>query len=110
MKLGVTAQDIFPKTHTLEGAAGPTFYTMGFLIALVMWAFGLVWLFFAIASIVRCRKFPFNLGWWGFTFPLGVYAISTCQLGRELPSRFFAVLGTVRGTQSSSPTDERELD
>lgn len=95
MKLGASAQNIFPKTHTLEGTAGSTFYAMGFLTALILWGFGLVWLFFASASIVQCRRFPFNIGWWGFTFPLGVYAASTCQLGRELPSTFFSVLGTV---------------
>lgn len=95
MKLGAAAQVIFPQTHTLEGSAGSTFYVMGFLTALILWAFGLAWLFFASASIARCKRFPFNIGWWGFTFPLGVFAASTCQLGRELPSRFFAVLGTV---------------
>lgn len=68
---------------------------LGFFIGLLLWAFGLLWLFFAVASIFRTRKFPFNLGWWAFTFPLGVYATSTCQLGREMPSRFFRVLGTV---------------
>ncbi|RAL11934.1 TDT family transporter [Aspergillus homomorphus CBS 101889] len=95
MKLGSAAQTIFPQTHTLESEAGPIFYTMGFLVGLILWAFGLVWLFLAIASIARCRKFPFNIGWWGFTFPLGVFATSTCQLGKELPSSFFRVLGTI---------------
>ncbi|KAJ5580235.1 malate permease [Penicillium hispanicum] len=95
MKLGQCARDIFPRTQTLEQGSGPTFYTIGFLIALILWSFGLVWLFFASASIARSKTFPFNIGWWGFTFPLGVYAASTCQMGRELPSRFFDVLGTI---------------
>ena len=30
-----------------------------------------------------------------FTFPLGVNPTCYCQLGREMQSRFFAVLGTV---------------
>ena len=59
-----------------------------------MWEFGIVWLFFAIASLSRTR-FPFNLGWWGFTFPLGVYATATVQISKELPSLFFKVLGTI---------------
>ncbi|KAJ6032938.1 uncharacterized protein N7446_008769 [Penicillium canescens] len=95
MKLGQCAQEIFPKTHTLQEASGPTFYTLGFLVALIMWSFGLVWLFFAIASIAHNKKFPFNIGWWGFTFPLGVFATSTCQMGSELPSNFFDILGTI---------------
>lgn len=95
MKLGQGARDIFPITHTLEQPSGPTFYAIGFLVALILWAFGLVWLFFALASILYSRKFPFNIGWWGFTFPLGVFATSTCEMANELPSEFFAVLGTV---------------
>ena len=95
MKLGQCARDIFPQTETLEQASGPTFYTLGFLVALIFWAFGLVWLFFALASIARSKNFPFNIGWWGFTFPIGVFAASTVQMGTELPSKFFHILGTV---------------
>ncbi|KAJ5109686.1 hypothetical protein N7532_002331 [Penicillium argentinense] len=95
MKLGQGAQLIFPKTNTLEQSSGPIFYTLGFLIALILWSFGLVWLFFATASIARSKNFPFNIGWWGFTFPLGVFAASTVQMGSELPSKFFNILGTV---------------
>ncbi|KAA8649287.1 TDT family transporter [Aspergillus tanneri] len=94
-KLGECARKIFPQTGSLHSASGILFYEGGFILGLIMWAFGLVWLFFAIASLVRTRRFPFNLSWWGLTFPLGVYTMCTCQLGRELPSRFFAVLGTV---------------
>lgn len=34
------------------------------------------------------------MGWWGFTFPLGVYTVSTVTLGDEIPSAFFRILGT----------------
>jgi len=95
MKLGQCARDIFPKTQTLEQASGSAFYAFGFLVGLILWSFGLVWLFFAIASIARNKTFPFNIGWWGFTFPLGVFATTTCQIGKELPSEFFNILGTV---------------
>lgn len=99
MKLGQCAKAIFPQTMTLEQSSGSTFYTLGFLVALILWGFGLVWLFFAIASIVRSKGFPFNIGWWGFTFPLGVFAASTVQMGSELPSGFFNVLGTVSDSE-----------
>ena len=98
MQLGKVAFKIFPETHTLDiapGNAGETLYVVGWLIALIMWGFAIVWLFFALASISR-SKFPFNMGWWGFTFPLGVFTVSTTTLGKELPSLFFDVLGTVR--------------
>jgi Voltage-dependent anion channel len=91
-------------------------YVFGFIVSLLLWGFGLLWLFFAVATIYKCRTFPFNMGWWGFTFPLGlsksslsasllkneslrinlaVFALSTIQFGKELESSFFKVLGTV---------------
>ena len=94
MQLGTVAMKTLPKTGTLTPNAGEIFYVVGALVALVMWGFGLVWLFFAVASISR-SKFPFNIGWWGFTFPIGVYSLATTQFGKEIPSKFFSILGTV---------------
>ncbi|EED20810.1 conserved hypothetical protein [Talaromyces stipitatus ATCC 10500] len=94
-KLGSVAKTILPQTNTLGAGAGDTFYEMGFVTGLLFWAFGLFWLLCAVGSIAQVRKFPFNLGWWAFTFPLGVYATCTCQLGREMPSKSFAMLGTI---------------
>lgn len=114
-KLGSVSRTVFPLTRTLRPGSGDTLYDVGFLLGLFLWAFGSLWLFFAAASIIRSKKFPFNLGWWAFTFPLGVYSTCTCQLGREMPSRFFAVLGTVcypdvyfdHDTDFSDPVIER---
>ena len=97
MQLGVVAMKIFPTTGTLSAkttSSGEILYVVGFLMALIMWGFALVWFFFALVSISRSR-FPFNIGWWGFTFPIGVFTVSTTQIGKEMPSRFFDVLGTV---------------
>jgi tellurite resistance protein TehA-like permease len=94
MQLGKVAKSIFPITTTLIPGAGDTLYTLGFAVAIILWGYGLVWLFFAIASISR-SKFPFNMGWWGFTFPLGVFTVSTTTMAKELPSLFFKVLGTI---------------
>ncbi|OQE44223.1 hypothetical protein PENCOP_c002G04217 [Penicillium coprophilum] len=94
-KLGIAVKRIFPLTGTLSTGSGDTFYDVGFLMALLMWSFGCLWLFFAVAAILRSRKFPFNLGWWAFTFPLGVFTNCTNQLGQEMPSRFFRVLATI---------------
>lgn len=95
MQLGIVAKKIFPQTGTLlPSTSGETLYTLGFVVALVMWGYGLVWLFFAVVSLFRSR-FPFNMGWWGFTFPLGVYTVSTTTMAKELPSLFFKVLGSI---------------
>lgn len=100
MELGKVAMDLFPRTGTLPLAtstvnSGEILYITGWLTATIMWGFGLVWLFFAAGSITRSRSFPFNMGWWGFTFPLGVFTTSTTQMAKELPSEFFKVLGTI---------------
>ncbi|KAI9931892.1 hypothetical protein MW887_009393 [Aspergillus wentii] len=96
MKLGSAARAVLPKNNSLDEVhAASIIYVICFAIALLLWAFGLVWFFFASASIVRCKRFPFNIGWWGFTFPLGAYAMATCEVGRELASGFFKVLGMI---------------
>lgn len=95
MQLGRLAMKVFPETGTLHPFAGDVLYIVGFGVAIVLWGFGLVWLFFALGAILGRGKLPFNMGWWGLTFPNGVYAMSTLSIGEELPSRFFGVLGTV---------------
>ncbi|KIX94760.1 uncharacterized protein Z520_09450 [Fonsecaea multimorphosa CBS 102226] len=101
MYLGKVSRLVFPRVHLFQDNLGPlagdVVYVLGFFVALIMWGFGLCWLVFALATIYSTRPFPFNMGWWGFTFPLGVYALSTMTFGVEMPSMFFKVLGTIFG-------------
>lgn len=90
--------DLFRDTTTAGAVAGEIAYVFGFLVALILWGFGLVWLLFALASIYKSRPFPFSMGWWGFTFPLGVFSVSTLEFGIAMPSKFFKVLGTIFST------------
>ncbi|RGP76836.1 hypothetical protein FLONG3_5042 [Fusarium longipes] len=94
--LGKVALKIFERNDFIPRApiAGQFFYLTGILTALIMWGFAIVWLFFALATIAR-REFQFNISWWAFTFPLGVFTVSTTTLAQELPSLFFKVLGTI---------------
>jgi tellurite resistance protein TehA-like permease len=50
-----------------------------------------------MAAVITLRYLhqglPFNLGWWGYTFPLGVYAVATLRLSTILPILAIAVLG-----------------
>jgi tellurite resistance protein TehA-like permease len=96
MQLGKDSLHLLFATQTVPPTpqAGQIAYVAGLLLGLIMWGMGLVWLFFAVASITR-SNFPFNIGWWGFTFPLGVYAVATTTLATELPLLFFKVLGTI---------------
>ncbi|KIV78283.1 hypothetical protein PV11_10012 [Exophiala sideris] len=94
-KLGNVAMRIFPLTKTIHPLAGDLAYNLGILLCLVMWGFTLLWLFLAVASIHHCKHFPFNMGWWGFTFPIGTFALSSNALAQEIPSRFFRVIGSI---------------
>ncbi|KAF2036783.1 C4-dicarboxylate transporter/malic acid transport protein-like protein [Setomelanomma holmii] len=95
--LGHVSRRVFPETQFFSDLpiAGDIFFIIGVFMALLMWAFGLTWLCFALASIYKSRPFPFNMGWWGFTFPLGVMALSTMEFGNIFSSLFFKVLGTI---------------
>ncbi|KAI5457544.1 voltage-dependent anion channel [Mariannaea sp. PMI_226] len=97
MQLGRVAAANFSRLDVLAHSkthSGYILYVGGWLIGLVMWAYGLTWLFLALATICRGR-FPFNMGWWSFIFPLGVWTNATITFGKEMPSAFFNILGTV---------------
>ncbi|CAO3652935.1 unnamed protein product [Mucor hiemalis] len=76
---------------------GDTAYGLGFLFALFLWGYGLWYLCVAVFSvgITVKQKIPFNMGWWGLTFPLGVYTAATISIGNVLDSMFFHVLGAI---------------
>lgn len=68
---------------------------IGVIGGILLWGFGLWW--FLLAAFITARYFrdrvPFNLGWWGYTFPLGVYALATLKLGHTLHLGVFGVIG-----------------
>lgn len=69
--------------------------TGGIFIAFLLWGFGLWWM--AMAGLFTLRYvqegLPFNMGWWGFTFPLGVYTAATFALAHDTDFGVFAPLG-----------------
>lgn len=71
---------------------GTVLYMFGILAGLCSWGAALGWLAFAVISILTTKSFPFNMGWWGFVFPLGVLTSCTSMLATELSSTFFKVI------------------
>lgn len=69
----------------------------GLFVALVLWGFGIWWMVMAIAFTLRYLNegLPFNMGWWGFTFPLGVYNSATYLLAKETGYFIFLPLGAL---------------
>lgn len=68
---------------------------VGFVAGVLFWGCGLWWMLLALLITVRyCRNgIPFNLGWWGFTFPLGVFTVTTLKLSTLLAIPFLKGLG-----------------
>ncbi len=94
MVMGADAPAIF----TAHGLAdvGMIAQGLGVLAGVLLWGFGLWWLFLAILITLRYLRtgVPFNLGWWGYTFPLGVYTLATLRLGATLHIAALTVIGT----------------
>ena len=70
---------------------------IGAIAGLALWGLGLWWLICALLITIRYWRagIPFNLGWWGYTFPLGVYTAATYRLGTTLHLAFFGYVGTI---------------
>ncbi|MBV4465860.1 TDT family transporter [Pseudomonas sp. SWRI79] len=91
--IGADAPAIF-SAQGMEGIGGVA-QGIGLISGILFWGLGLWWMTMAVLITVRYFKagVPFNLGWWGFTFPIGVYALTTLKLGSLLHSVFFNVFG-----------------
>ena len=71
---------------------------VGLIGGVLLWGYGLWWMATAVLVTLRYLRdgLPFNLGWWGYTFPLGVYAVATLKLSTILPIPAFAAFGGVQ--------------
>ncbi|GAB6403733.1 TDT family transporter [Pseudomonas sp. MHK4] len=93
--LGADAPAIFA-ANGLPGV-GEIAAGLGLVAGITLWGFGLWWMLMAVLITLRYLRagIPFNLGWWGFTFPLGVYSLATLKLASTLHLTFFSVFGCV---------------
>ncbi|WP_460163549.1 TDT family transporter [Pseudomonas sp. S2_F03] len=93
--LGADAPAIFA-ANGLPGI-GEVAAGLGLVAGITLWGLGLWWMLIAVLITVRYLRdgIPFNLGWWGFTFPLGVYSLTTLKLASTLNLTFFSVFGCV---------------
>jgi C4-dicarboxylate transporter/malic acid transport protein len=72
---------------------------VGLIGAVLLWGYGVWW--FAMAVLITLKYLrdglPFNMGWWGYTFPLGVYTLATLRLHTVLPISAFSIYGGALG-------------
>jgi C4-dicarboxylate transporter/malic acid transport protein len=93
--LGADAPAIFA-ANGLPGI-GDIAAGLGLVAGITLWGLGLWWMLIAVLITLRYMRagIPFNLGWWGFTFPLGVYSLATLKLASTLNLTFFSAFGSV---------------
>lgn len=93
LQLGAQAPRILD-TPELAGI-GHVAQGVGVVGASILWGYGLWWLVMAVLITLRYLRegLPFNMGWWAFTFPIGVYSVATLTLGRATGVHLFEVLG-----------------
>lgn len=93
ISLGQAAPQAWQGT-ALQGAAEMA-QQLGLVGGLALWGAGFWWLVAAslfTQHYIR-RELPFNLGWWGFTFPLGVFTLATFALQQLTGLAFFTWVG-----------------
>ena len=93
ISLGQAAPQAWQGT-ALQGAAEMA-QQLGLVGGLALWGAGLWWLVAAslFTQHYMRRELPFNLGWWGFTFPLGVFTLATFALQQMTGLAFFMWVG-----------------
>lgn len=88
-----------PATFAAAGLSevGLIAQSVGLVTGILFWGCGLWWMLLALLITVRYFRegIPFNLGWWGFTFPLGVYTVTTLKLSTLIDLAFFKGFGAV---------------
>lgn len=70
---GKLARRLFVENQTFPhvARAGDVFYIVGCMLGLILWGFAVLWFIIPVIMIATTGRFPFNMGWWGFIFPVG---------------------------------------
>jgi len=77
---------------------GPTMYILCISAALCLWAATTMWFGFVILAVQRTARqgmLPYKLPFWSLIFPVGIYAILTILLYRNLNSGFLRIYAAI---------------
>ena len=74
---------------------GVFFQNAGIVASFILLGFGVWWVAIAVLTTLKhaATELPFNLGWWGLTFPLGVFTLAILSLGHQLHLSFIVDTG-----------------
>ncbi|MVU76998.1 C4-dicarboxylate ABC transporter [Nocardia sp. ET3-3] len=91
---GVTAAgslaNVAPTVLNKSEAAGMQVFSL--LFGIPTWGFAMLWLALAVAVTWHAREsMPFNLTWWGFTFPVGCCVTGSTALFQHTGADLFAI-------------------
>ena len=86
--LGIQAPQVLAVIQ-LE-SLGLFFQNAGILASFILLGFGVWWFAIAVLTTLKhaATDLPFNLGWWGLTFPLGVFTLAILNLGHQIHINF----------------------
>jgi C4-dicarboxylate transporter/malic acid transport protein len=88
--LGVSATSVWPEL-------GRGLQTAGVAYGVLVWGFAIYWLVLAVVTTLRAVRagMPFTLGWWSFTFPVGVLIAGSDALYAATGAVLFEAAATV---------------
>lgn len=92
--LGQQAPRILAACHLVE--LGHLMHYAGIWISFILLGFGLWWFAIALFTIYKhsdSKGLSFNLGWWGLTFPLGVFDLAILNLAQQIQSQALLYIG-----------------
>ncbi len=91
--LGEQAERLFANGPL--ASVGVAAHGAGVVGAVILWGYGAWWLALAVLITLRYARdgLPFNMGWWAFTFPIGVFSVATLTLARMTGVGFFEAFG-----------------
>ncbi|MFD9005054.1 DUF488 family protein [Streptomyces sp. NPDC059582] len=98
--MGAAAIGVLVGTRLLELPAGNMLLSRSAIagVSVVLWSFSswLIPLLLALGvwrHVLRKIPFHYELGWWNLVFPIGMYAVTTHELGRVTKTSWLVTLG-----------------
>ncbi len=82
--------------NMINGSAFVTLKEPFFVLAFLLWGFGIWWLFLALGlttHYIRRLNLPYSMGWWAFIFPLGAYVAGSHTIALVLGFTLVDLIG-----------------
>ncbi len=99
VQLARAGQRVFPAVSFVsDSTSARVVFDISVVLGLIIWGLAIWWVMHGVLAVGlrSCQgHLKFNMGFWGFVFPLGVFTAATMTLGKALTSEFFNYLSMV---------------